>query len=168
MSARCRSIDLNELRSQFDYDPDIGFFRRKSQPSTIITLQYPNGYIRVCFNKISCSAHRLAWFYYYGEWPSGQIDHINGNKTDNRIANLRDVSSRQNGQNKKIHRSGRLPGAIYRKWLDAWQARIWINGISVHLGVFKTEQEAHNAYLAAQKKIESGIEVRSASTKASA
>ena len=73
-----------------------------------------------------------------------EIDHINGDKLDNRRTNLRIVTPRQNQQNKKIHINGHLPGTHQHK--GKWQARIWINKKSNYLGTFSTPQEASAVY----------------------
>ena len=107
------------------------------------------GYIRVSINRIAYKAHRLAWFYTYGEWPKEQIDHINGIKTDNRIDNLRDVTHSINQQNKQIHRNGGLIGAHYHKSSNKWVSKINIKSKRINLVSFNTELEAHEAYKAA-------------------
>lgn len=111
-----------------------------------------DGYIIIgLFNK-RYKAHRLAWFYVYEEWPNGEIDHINGIRNDNKINNLRVVSNRENNQNRKSHRSGRLLGCTYNKRLKKWVAQIQISGKKKHLGVYNTEEEANKVYLAALKE----------------
>lgn len=107
-----------------------------------------NGYIRIEIDGKKYSAHRLAWLLVYGYEPK-EIDHINGNRSDNRIENLREVDRRTNNQNLKIHREGRLPGARFKD--GSWLSRIQIGKIEKHLGSFKTEKEAHSAYVEAVK-----------------
>jgi hypothetical protein len=86
--------------------------------------------------------------------PEGMcIDHINGNSLDNRRSNLRIVTSRENSQNKKEHRSGRLVGCSYHKKARKWQAEINIKGLSKYLGLFKTEIEANQAYMKAYNEL---------------
>jgi len=105
------------------------------------------GYIEIRINYKLYTAHRVAWFLHYGEWPKQQIDHINGIRNDNRIENLRDVSCRENGQNRIEHRCGKLPGTSYLIKNKKWQAQIQIKGKIVYLGIFKTEIGAHEKYL---------------------
>jgi len=89
------------------------------------------------------------------------VDHIDGNTFNNQRANLRIVTHRVNSQNKNIHRQGRLLGAVfetkfdkkYNRRYEYWSARIQIKGKSKRLGLFKTEQEAHEAYISAAKAI---------------
>jgi hypothetical protein len=92
---------------------------------------------------------RLAWFYYYGHWPKNHIDHINGDKHNDRIANLRDVDGRTNNSNLEKHRNGKLVGATYNiKGPKGrfWASRIKTKGVETHLGFYATQQEAHEAY----------------------
>ncbi|MDN5006502.1 HNH endonuclease signature motif containing protein, partial [Bradyrhizobium sp. GCM10027634] len=97
-------IDLQELRRRLDYDPASGVFRRRGKGKPISLKPNGTGYLRVSYDGVSFKAHRLAWFYVYGEWPSGDLDHANGVKTDNRIANLRPATRPQNQQNHPLTR----------------------------------------------------------------
>lgn len=101
-------------------------------------------------------AHRLAWFYVYGEWPTRQIDHINGDSLDNRIANLREATNAQNMQNLHSPHSDNKSGLLGVSWHGAsnkWRARICIGGVSRELGLFADKHEAHSAYLRAKKSL---------------
>jgi hypothetical protein len=111
-------------------------------------------YCRVTINRKKYQAHRIAWLLTYGSWPVDQIDHINGNKKDNRLENLRDVSSRENARNRKIHKnntSGAL-GVSFNKRGQNYQAKIMVNKKSKHLGYFKNKEEAIAARAAANIK----------------
>jgi HNH endonuclease len=92
-------------------------------------------YLRVQLGGTAYLAHRLAWYLHYGDWPIGQIDHVNGDPYDNRIANLRDVSAFQNNQNKLMHRGGKIWGVheIRGKWHATFKRR----GKAYHVGVFE-------------------------------
>jgi hypothetical protein len=98
--------------------------------------------------------HRLAWFGVTGQWPAYQIDHINGDKTDNRWANLRAATPSQNKEN--IHRpqannkSGFL-GVTWHKRDRRWRATLRVQGRAKHLGYFDTPEAAHCAYLGAKR-----------------
>jgi hypothetical protein len=108
-----------------------------------------NGYVSIGFGGKQYRAHRIAWLLHYGSWPTGMIDHINGIRDDNRIANLRDVTNRVNSQNHQCHRDGHLVGTHFHQAKQKWTASIQIDGEAFKLGTFNTEIEAHNAYLAA-------------------
>ena len=144
------------LRSILNYDPATGIFTRKVSTSNSVKVggsPEGGGYrcIRVCSRLHK--AHRLAWLYVYGVWPEGQLDHINRIRTDNRIANLRDVSHKQNGQNrsKPSNNTSGHPGVCWHKQKSKWRAQIMHNYKQIHLGCFTTIEEAISARKAAEK-----------------
>jgi len=101
-------------------------------------------------------AHRLAWFYVHGTWPSDQIDHINGIGTDNRISNLREADNGQNQQNLKKarkHNKSGLLGAHYHAKSGNFVAQITHNKQKYTIGSFRTAEEAHAAYLKAKSDL---------------
>lgn len=108
----------------------------------------PVGYRYISFRGRHYYAHRLAWLIVKGEWPKNHIDHINGVKDDNRIANLRDVSSAENHRNMKIHRSGKTCGVTRHKASGMFQVCIpadhWLRipGKSTYHSSHKTLLEA--------------------------
>jgi len=98
-------------------------------------------------------AHRLAWLYEYGVWPK-IIDHLNGNSTDNRIANLRSCSQFENCQNhKRVKNSSNLPVGVRISTSGRYQARITANGTLHHIGTFVTVQDAAIAYRKARETL---------------
>lgn len=91
--------------------------------------------------------HRIVWELLNGDIPGGmQIDHIDGDRINNNVNNLRLVTNRENHQNQVIHRNGRLFGCYYNKQSRKWQASVRVNGKKKYLGSYDTEQEAHDAY----------------------
>ena len=147
------------LRSILHYDPDTGIFTRKVgsanqvKAGDVAGSLDGGGYLRIRVCSRLYQAHRLAWFYDCGEWPKYQIDHINRNKTDNRIANLRDVSQKQNGQNasKRSDNTSGHPGVYWHKRDSKWVAQITHNYKLIHLGYFSILEEAIAARKAAEK-----------------
>lgn len=101
---------------------------------------FGSGYLKfvICGKRIN--AHRLAWALSYGVWPSGQIDHVDGDRTNNRLSNLRVVSPQGNSRNKKVYKSSRsgITGVAWHSKSNRWHARIGIEGKVLHLGVFPT------------------------------
>lgn len=89
--------------------------------------------------------HRLAWFYVHGEWPILEIDHINGNRSDNRLANLRDVSHSENMRNitkiSSANTSG-FTGVYWNKIGKNWQAKTCVGDKQIHLGFFDDPKQA--------------------------
>jgi hypothetical protein len=96
------------------------------------------------------SAHRLAWFYVHGEWPPKgiQVDHINRDPSDNRLANLRLATQAQNNANSAMRHRNKagLKGVVFYPMTSRWKASITIKGRGKHLGYFATKEEAHEAY----------------------
>lgn len=130
----------------FEYNPETGVITRLSDGRCEWTKD-SRKYLQVVIDGKKWQAHRLAWILHYGKLPKGVIDHINGDKKDNRIVNLRDVTTRENSSNMKRHRNGRLVGATWHKATKKYESRIRVRGRLIHLGLFDTEIEAHGAYI---------------------
>ena len=152
-------ITQEELQAVLDYDENTGIFTWKVAAARSVKAGDEagginnTGYRRIRIEGKRYQAHRLAWLYMTGSFPINHIDHIYGNKLDNRIANLRDVPTRENQQNTKNHRNGKLVGCSWNKQHKKWHAQIGINGKNKHLGYYETELDAHNAYMLALNKI---------------
>ena len=150
---------------RFDYDPLTGLFTWKrsiakgSVGRVAGSVCKIHGHRHLSFHGCKFKAHRVAWLVMHGCWPDHEIDHINGNPDDNRIANLRDVTQRTNTENiqraKKSNKSTRLLGA-YPHASGRFTAKIMVNRKGIHLGQFDTAQEAHQAYLNAKRELHSG------------
>jgi hypothetical protein len=112
-----------------------------------------NGYLRMHIDGRLYYLHRLAWFYVNKNWPLA-IDHIDGNRQNNKLENLRSVSQAENMQNisKKSYAISGLKGSYYHEKTKKWQAKIGINGKSKSLGYYDTAEKAHEAYLNGKKK----------------
>jgi len=137
-------ITQEELKSLLSYDKNTGLFKWiKTVSATGIKHSNagclsPIGYIYIGINRKSYKAHRLAWLYVYGYIPKNQIDHINGNKADNRLCNLREVTTYQNALNQKLAKNNTsgIKGISLCKKTNKWNVRITINGIRKSLGCF--------------------------------
>lgn len=148
------------LKQHLSYNPETGLFARKNHfrlnsDGSVGTVQ-KKGYRAIMVLHRLYRAHRLAWLYVYGEFPNDQIDHINGNRDDNRIANLRVVNAHQNACNKRSP-AGLNPhiGVTKKKRKNQfrWCARIMVNKKAKHLGYFNTVEEAKNAYILAKAQL---------------
>jgi hypothetical protein len=138
-------------KETFSYDPNTGkltWLKPHSMRGAYIGKEAGwvtgHGYKEIRFMGRSFKCHRIAWAIHYGCWPNGIIDHINGEKADNRIANLREASGSLNAFNKAIQAAttGRCVGMRNGKYF----ARINRNGSGIWLGVYRTEAEAKAAY----------------------
>lgn len=111
---------------------------------------YPYG--TVCKHKLV--AHRVIWAIVTGSWPTKQIDHINGDRTDNRFENIRDVSRSENLRNMALPKSNTsgVMGVHWFKNAKRWSANIRVSGKSKHLGYFDTKEEAAKARAIAERK----------------
>lgn len=99
-------------------------------------------------------AHRAAWELYYGQWPEGEIDHINGVKSDNRIVNLRSASRLENAKNKgrQSNNTSGFKGVSLHTQTQKWTARIMVSKKSISLGLFDDPESAYAAYCRANIK----------------
>lgn len=153
-------LTADQLRDALNYAPETGVFTWRIRPSKAVLpgtvagcVEKRIGYVTIGIAGKVYKAHRLAWLYTHGVWPSGLIDHINGQKADNRIANLRDVKADGNSQNvKKPNRRNKsgFMGVIF--YQNKWRASISVKGKSKWLGDYATPEEAHQVYLAAKRK----------------
>lgn len=152
------------VASLLAYDQTTGIFTWKvargcAAKGTPAGAVMGNGYIGIRIDGVRYLAHRLAWLLIHGAWPQGEVDHINGNRYDNRIENLRDVPRSLNQQNQTRAQSSNKTGALGVSKADAkgrFRARIFSNGKQHHLGTFKTVEEASQAYVSAKRQMHQG------------
>jgi hypothetical protein len=154
-----------ELAVALSYIPETGVFRwRSPRPKVRVGsvagyVKKTKGYVYIEVNGKSYSAHRLAWLYMTGEMPALQIDHINGERADNRFCNLRLAMHGQNRANSRPNAKNRygLKGVRRLPWMKegdrCWQAQITHNRATRYLGCFRTKEEAHAAYCDAAKRL---------------
>ena len=145
------------------YDPIAGSFTwAKAGKGIVVGKQAgyvdAEGYRSIRIGYKHVRAARLAWFLVYGVWPDGEIDHINRDRLDNRLVNLRVVSRAENAQNISAHRdsSTGLQGIAWNKQHKRWQAKLMANKVRHHLGYFSTPEAAHAAYLDAKSRLHIG------------
>jgi hypothetical protein len=164
-------ITPERLRRLLDYDPGTGWLWWKSRPRAefksdrayrafearnvgkrAFTATTRNGYKTGRADNKQLFAHRVIWAIVHGEWPPEDIDHINGDKSDNRILNLRIASRSDNCKNRAGWGASRYLG-VSRAPNGKWRARINLHGKERGLGVFNAEEEAFAAYLNAAKAL---------------
>jgi hypothetical protein len=117
--------------------------------------QTPAGYIAIGVDGSLYQAHVLAWFYVHGVWPEDEIDHIDVDGTNNRFDNLRPSTSGQNKTNTRVRidNTTGFKGVSARRGSIGFQAKIQHNKQQIHLGYFRTPQEAHAAYAAKAREL---------------
>lgn len=175
--AKCQLPTSDLLRQLLRYEPETGKLywlprgiewfpegERRNNAQAIWNARFAGkealgadgrGYKRGCVLKDYLFAHRVAWAIHYGRWPVDQLDHINGDKSDNRISNLREVTNAQNAKNTKRHRdnkSGRT-GVFQLQHRNVWLAFIMSGGKRQHLGHFRTFEDACAARSAAEREL---------------
>ena len=154
-------INIDELKRRMGYNPDTGILYWKvTEQGHVIkgreAFTANNcGYKRGNFFGVPLYAHVAAWLITHGEFPKGEIDHINRDRQDNRLCNLRDVSKSENQHNTKIRDDNKtgVMGVKRRKDTGRYEAQITINGKRMYLGKFKDLDDA----IAARRKAEQAL-----------
>ena len=144
---------IEQLRASILYQPETGkFFSTRTGKS--VGFKAGGGYVGVWVAGESFQAHRVALAITRGEWPAQHVDHINGEKADNRLANLRDCSQMENRHNtrKRICNTSGATGVAWHAASSKWQVRISINRKRIHIGLFSNTDDAARAYAAAAIK----------------
>lgn len=152
------SLTHDRLLQALSYDPLTGVITSKSRGRRGMLAGCVNGvgYRVIRIDKKLYLAHRLAWFYIHGQWPKNIIDHIDGNRINNRFDNLRDIQKAQNHQNLKGPQNNSTTGFLgvtYSERRKHFVAQISINGRGNYIGSFSTADAAHEAYLIAKRKL---------------
>lgn len=139
-----------KLKAALIYDPETGEFTwigSRHWKGKKAGTKSNQGYNRIWFLRRKWAAHRLAWLLHYGEWPSGYIDHINGDRFDNRITNLRVANVAENSRNQMASKRNKLGlKGVSKKQSGRYCATIHIRGKNHHLGTFPTAEDAAMAY----------------------
>jgi hypothetical protein len=155
-------MDAETLRSIVVYEEDTGILRWRNDNKTISWIKAgdivgggskKNGYLSTSIRRKQYYQHRLVWLYVYGEWPAGSIDHINGDRSDNRIVNLRLATASENQHNRKKTKNRDTPVGAYKHYRGTWYSSIMVNKVKKYLGSFKTAEEAAEAYAKAKKEL---------------
>lgn len=133
-------VGLNTGHQVFIDEEDVELISRRTWKGIV---QYSGVYAATNHGHSSIRMHRLLVQAPYGL----VVDHINGNTLDNRKSNLRICSHRENLQNTKHHRNGKLVGATFDKEKGKWKSCVYFEGKLTHLGYFCSELEAHEAYM---------------------
>ncbi|CFB63118.1 HNH endonuclease [Pandoraea apista] len=142
------SLSFEVANRLLSYDPETGVItRKKVRPGKVATHVAPCGHLYVSCADKTYRAHRVAWLLYYGEEPNGILDHIDMDKQNNRIDNLRIVGNSENAINHRIHvdNTSGYRGVTYNRHARKWEAKIGRHGVT-RLGFFDTPEEAAHEF----------------------
>jgi hypothetical protein len=162
-------ITQERLKSLLSYDPDTGEFRWLVNRTAGVKAGDKAGsldterYLVMRVDGRYYRGHRLVWLYVYGKWPSRFLDHINGDPSDNRLANLREATPAQNNVNRRRDRrnkSGKT-GVTWCNKSKKWRADIGQNGAILRLGRFDTLDAAIAARVKAEREHDAAAYIRS-------
>lgn len=155
------TISCKELRQLLLYEPDTGVFRRIKivDPHSRVNIGDIAGSVSHGYRRIKLGgragraygAHRLAWLYMMGEWPNGEVDHIDGNPDNNRWANLRlaDRSNNTANSRRRSDNTSGVKGVHFDKSSGKWRSELSARGRRIFLGYFTSPEAAAAAYEAA-------------------
>jgi hypothetical protein len=158
------NLTANRLRDLLSYNPETGEFVWRVTVSSRAMAGFVAGcvyaqkltrYRGIRVDGRLYKAHRLAWLYVHGVWPAEQLDHIDGDGANNRIANLRQATNSENNRNRKVRydSASGCKGVNFHKGNRKWRAHIRLNGRQKHLGYFSSAEEAYAAYCLAAPEI---------------
>lgn len=160
-------LTQERLKELFDYNFLTGVLLWRVKPHIKANSIFPGKkagcstgykYWAVVIDKKKYSYHRVVWLYVTGEWPQKDIDHIDGDRSNNKWGNLRLASRSENMMNLKSHHKDSQTGYLgIEKKRDKYMARICVNGKRIGLGTYIDPKEAHNAYLEAKRKYHQGF-----------
>ena len=149
-----KDIPLEKIKEVLIYEWESGLlYWNGNHPRAGLLAGSKNGkgYFHISFKGKFYPSHRVAWALFFGENPEQEIDHINGNREDNRIENLRLATKSQNRMNMKAR--GNWPKGVYLNKRGKFQSQIKIEGKNTYLGIFDNPEEAHQAYVKKAKEI---------------
>lgn len=149
-------LTQERLQQVVYYDPETGIMYRylKSIEDRPIGSDHGEGYLRARVDGKRYLIHRLAFLYMTGRWPNNQIDHIDGNRLNNKWANLREASNQNNSKNQRIPSSNtsNTIGVYWHGREKKWRAQIVVNGHLKYLGSFQDLEEAVKSRKEAEEK----------------
>lgn len=150
-------LNHEELLDILSYDKDTGIFtwtgkRKGTKAGKIAGTISSDNYVQIQISGRLYRSHRLAWFYVYGTWPEGILDHIDRDTLNSSIYNLREVSASENQRNRGVNKNSTtgVKGVSLNSKTGRYESYIKINGTKKHLGLFNTIEEAQNAQIKAE------------------
>lgn len=161
---RCRNnLTASRAHELLEYNPDTGELtwivdKARAKKGSLAGSISSHGYIVTRIDGFPYKNHRLVWLLNYGYLPICDIDHINGIKIDNRLANLREAINSINNENLKKAYKCNVTGLLGVTVTDRnrYQASIRVNKKLIYLGVYKTPEDAYQIYIEAKRKFHDG------------
>jgi hypothetical protein len=153
------------LRALFTYEAGTGLLRWAGKPTKYSNVEVgqlagsvkSHGYVMVEIDGKTYAAHRLIWVIVTGEWPKADVDHRDTDRSNNRWANLRDVSRRVNAENRRRAQANNSTGLLgAHAHGGRFKSAIKVRGKAINLGTFDTAEEAHRTYVAAKRRLHEG------------
>jgi hypothetical protein len=170
-----KELTVERLRELLHYDSGTGVFTRRvdvmcgrngkqvaARKGEVAGYVNKDGYVMIGIEGRDYRAHRLAWLYVTGQWPTMLIDHKNRKKADNWWDNLREATKQMNGENMSAVRTNTISGLLgahYSRRHKLYCAKINVGSKVHYLGWHKTAQEAHQAYLEAKRRLHEGCTI---------
>lgn len=161
-----RRLTVARLREVLDYDQLTGLFTWRISTSNRVAVgatagtAHPKGYIQFSVDHVRCLAHRAAIAYVTGEWPTDEVDHRDGVRTNNRLSNLRRASHTLNAENLRTAKANNRCGFLgVSRHGPKYRATIHVNGVRHRIGLFETPEKAHEAYLDAKRRMHEGCTI---------
>ena len=157
-----KKSEIIKIHKALSYDAISGVFKWRIKRTNNVNIgaiagtRTIKGYCQITILSRRYYAHRLAWLYVKGHFPSNQIDHIDGDKFNNKFSNLQEVTNRGNQENLKRAKSNNISGLLgVRKVTNSnkFCAQIIVKGKPLHLGVFDRAKDAHEAYIKNKRKL---------------
>lgn len=157
-------LSADELKKNLFYDESTGIFtwivnKKRNLIGTKAIACDAYGYVKIYLNGKHYKAHRLAWLYTYNKFPLYDIDHVDGNRKNNKIENLRDVKHIINSGNftkKTVRSTTGFLGVSKIKGTGKFRATIQVNRKSIHIGIFDTAESAYEAYIIKKREVHVG------------
>lgn len=154
-------LTQQRLKELLHYDAETGIFTRKVRTANrtrvgeIVGSRHSGGYVCMCIDGNKQLAHRLAWLYVHGKFPDEQLDHINGDRSDNRLANLREANNKQNQENigLRANNSTGFRGVSFNTQSGKFEAYVQHNGRRIYAGRFEDAEQAASAAAAKRAQL---------------